>query len=129
MGNTIESKAKGGGWHQDFPPKALCESGDVAALAKWFEAHAPPGVDILEGTPRERHLWGLSASAYVALRREGKTTCLEYCLVLVKRMLFYRKLNAFADSSYALVEGVIEQAREVSEKESGTFAAVWGRTF
>ena len=71
---------------------------DKAALARWFEMNLPvqaPMAGAAAMTAAERRMYAFSAQQYVAARRAGELTCVEYAAALVKRALHYKTLNCF----------------------------------
>jgi hypothetical protein len=97
-------------FHPGFPPQALLEAGDTAAVGAWFDAHAPRFGPMEGESDRARQLCAWSAGEYVSARRAGTVACAEYAEALVQRMLYYRESNAFMLTSYKLTTVILEQA-------------------
>mmetsp|Transcript_45358 Transcript_45358/g.145489 ORF Transcript_45358/g.145489 Transcript_45358/m.145489 type:complete len:622 (+) Transcript_45358:57-1922(+) len=116
---------------KDFPPRNVGR--DEAATARWF-------VEVFGAQPllpedptmtiRERHLYTLSASQYISMRRDGKVTCEEYSSALVKRARYYRLYNQWIYSSYDLFDKLIAGAMELdalaASKGVDTLAPLYG---
>ena len=95
----------------DYPPREIGD--DNAACEAWyrdvFGAVEPLPPDP-SATPRERQLCRMSASEYVEARRAGSVTCQEYAAALVKRATYYRYMNQWIYTSYALFDKAVADA-------------------
>ena len=119
-------------WHADFPPRELIDSTagadgqavgwrerskvqDKEAVAAWFEGNVPV-FSPMALTARQQALYQMSATDYVASRKAGTVSCLEYTTALVARMLHHKALNCFMATSYALTGKMLSQAATLDAK-------------
>eukprot|EP01045_Picozoa_sp_COSAG04_P016238 COSAG04_NODE_1339_length_7155_cov_8.375992_3_plen_188_part_01 len=95
----------------DYPPREIGD--DNAACEAWYKdvfGAVEPLPPDPSATPRERQLCRMSASEYVEARRAGSVTCEEYASALVKRALYYRYMNQWIYTSYALFDKAVADA-------------------
>merc|ERR1719210_2108997 len=67
-------------------------------------------------TAREKEMYLWSAGEYISNFKAGSVTAEEYTTALVKRMMHYRKLNAFFVTSYELSDKIIDAAKAIDAK-------------
>ena len=117
-------------FHSDFPPKELldnCEAKvgsdawnqrpiDHVKTSEWFRNNYPELKADESSTTREKELYLLNCIEYVDTFKQQKVTCTEYVTALVKRILHYRKLNAFLVTTYDETDLMIKQATLIDEK-------------
>ena len=100
----------------DCPPRDI--GADPVACEAWYRdvfGAVPMAAPDPSATDRERELARWSAAEYVAARRSGVVTCQEYTGALVKRALYYRYMNQWIYTSYALFEKTMDAARALDE--------------
>eukprot|EP00931_Biecheleriopsis_adriatica_P115465 TRINITY_DN91250_c0_g1_i1.p1 TRINITY_DN91250_c0_g1~~TRINITY_DN91250_c0_g1_i1.p1 ORF type:complete len:639 (-),score=81.76 TRINITY_DN91250_c0_g1_i1:263-2080(-) len=103
-------------WKQDFPPFSILEA---RQFPHWLESNLPP---MKEGdqssSTREKALARLSAQEYIAMRKARNVTCEEYTNVLVKRVHYYKYMNAFMywDIMPDWTDFVLDKARALDAK-------------
>ena len=113
-------------FHPTFPPTSVpgvVRGGTGAAskdVAKWFKdnvASLPmPGPPMM--TERDRQLAKLSLTEYIAQRKAGEVTCVEYAKALTKRALHYKDMNWFMywDVVPEQMEMTIDEAASLDQK-------------
>ena len=114
-------------FHPSFPPSALpgvvrggtgIKSDDVA---EWFVenvAKKPMVGPDLSMTEKEKSLYKLSMTEWIALRKSGEVSCVEYATALTKRATYYRDLNWFMywDVMPDMMETVLKEAAALDAK-------------
>ena len=110
------------------PPDASCGQNEpwgtpmgcaCPAVAAWLEAHTPAfKAPDPSAMAREKQLARLSVVEYLAQRKAGSVTCLEYAEALVKRMVYYKYMSQFMywDSFPNQTEVILQQARALDAK-------------
>lgn len=101
----------------DAPPREI--ESDAEAVSAWYEdvfCAVPMALDDSSADDRDRQLCALSGTDYVAARRAGAVTCVEYASALVKRARFLRYMNHFIFTTYPLLDIAIQQAEEMDAR-------------
>ena len=112
-------------YHPSFPPEALLATGEHGAsgpftpdgaVGQWFDEQAPKFEPMADATPRELEIYAMDAVDYVAARKAGTITCLEYATAAVKRLVHYKESNQFMLTSYGLTDKILAQAAALDDK-------------
>jgi Asp-tRNA(Asn)/Glu-tRNA(Gln) amidotransferase A subunit family amidase len=114
-------------WKPSFPPLDVIQQCDPSSgsacvvVATWLEDNVPdmkPPDPTL--TPRQKFLARMSACEYIAARRAGNVTCVEYTTALVKRMVYYNYMNQWMywDNFPLQTDYILAQAAAMDTKVS-----------